>query len=217
MAGPGTRATISAAAPIALAIGVFGVVFGAAAIAHVDPALVVAMSLLVFSGSLQFALIGVLATGAGPLALLLTALALNLRHLVLGAVIRPRLTESPLRRAAVSAFLVDESFGLALASGRDVAKVLVVSGAMFYTAWQVGTVLGVLGAQLVAIEELAAAVFPILFIGLAAVTSQVRADAYRAVVAASAVLLLSVLVPQLYAFLPIIAAIVVALPLVGEK
>lgn len=179
--------------------------------------MVIAMSLVIFSGSLQFALIGLLATGAAPLAMLLTALALNLRHVVLGAVIRPRLDQSAIRRFALSAFLIDESFGLAIASGRDVARVLVVSGVMFYAAWQVGTLLGVLGAQLVAIEDLAAAVFPILFIGLAAVTSHGRADAYRAFAAAGMVLALAFLLPQAYSFLPIIAAILVALVPGGKK
>ncbi|MEP7379725.1 MAG: hypothetical protein ABI725_09225 [Chloroflexota bacterium] len=42
--GAGLRATLITAAPLALAIGVFGVVFGAAASATIDPLLVVAMS-----------------------------------------------------------------------------------------------------------------------------------------------------------------------------
>jgi predicted branched-subunit amino acid permease len=214
---PGVRDTVITAAPLALAIGVFGVLFGAAAVAHIEPIVAIAMSLLVFSGSLQFALIGSLAAGGGPLAFLLTAIVLNLRHFVMGALLRPHIAGSRLRRAALSSLMVDESFGLALASRRAAAQVLVISGAMFYVAWQVGTLLGVFGAQLVAMESLAAAVFPILFIGLAALTSRGRSDAARALIAGAAVLGLGVIVPQLHALLPVVVALLVALPYRGVQ
>ena len=82
---------ILSALPLAVAIGVFGVIFGASAQAHMDVALVVAMSLLVFSGSLQFAVVGLLASGAGAVAILVTAVALNARHIVMGAIVRHRI------------------------------------------------------------------------------------------------------------------------------
>jgi branched chain amino acid efflux pump len=208
----GLRATLITAAPLAAAIGVFGMVFGAAASAQMDPALAVAMSLLVFSGSLQFALIGLLAGGAGPVALLVTTLVLNLRHVVLGAVLRPRLSGPAWRRALLSYFIVDESFGLAVAAGKRAAFVLAVSGVTFYLAWQVGTTLGVLGARLVALEDLAAAIFPVLFIGLAAVTARGRDGLLRAVAAALLVLVAGFVVPAFHDFAPIVAALIVALP-----
>ena len=201
-----------AATPLALAIGVFGVIFGAAAQTHMDVAMVLAMSLLVFSGSLQFAVVGLIAGGAGGAAIVLTAVALNARHVVMGAIVRHRLDLSAGRRALLGWFLIDESFGLAVSSGRQAAVVLLVSGLMFFVAWQVGTALGVLGAQAVALEGLASAVFPVLFIGLAALTSRDRASALRAVIAAVVVVAGSLLVPPIAPFVPIVAAIVVALP-----
>lgn len=48
-------------------------------------------------------------------------------------------------------FLLDESFGLALASKRRADFVLVVGGAIFYAAWVIGTLLGALGALAVAL------------------------------------------------------------------
>ena len=96
------RATLITAIPLAAAIGVFGVVFGAAASAAMDPALVLGMSLLIFSGSLQFALVGLLVSGAGPVALLFTTIVLNLRHVVFGALIRPQLAGPVWRRASGS-------------------------------------------------------------------------------------------------------------------
>lgn len=209
---PGRSGLLLAAAPLAAAIGVFGMIFGAAASLQIDPALTLGMSLLVFSGTLQFTTLGLLASGAGVAAIVLTAIALNLRHIVLGAVLRPRLQGSPLRRAVLAWFMLDESFGLAIASGRRAGSVLLVSGAIFFAAWVVGTLLGLLGARLIAIEGLAAALFPVLFVGLTAITVRGRTGVGRALVAAAIVLLASLFVPELHAFVPIMAALLVALP-----
>lgn len=208
---PAGRGLVLAAAPLAAAIGVFGIVFGAASQSQMDAAMTIGMTLLVFSGTLQFATIGLMASGAGPIAIIVTALALNMRHVVLGAVLRPRIEGSPLRRALMSWFMIDESFGLAIAAKDRAALVLVAGGVLFYLAWAVGTVLGIVGARAVAIEGLAAAVFPVLFVGLTALTVRGRADAVRAVVAAGLVAVMSLL-PAIYPFAPIVAALAVALP-----
>jgi predicted branched-subunit amino acid permease len=214
---PGLRQTLVAAVPFAVAIGTFGVVFGAAASATLDPLLVVAMSLVVFSGSLQFALVALVATGAGPAVLLLTTFVLNLRHVVFGALLRPHLELSRWRRALLVFFMVDESFGLSLAAGRRAAAVLAISGVFFYLAWQIGTLLGLLGARAVALEEVAGSIFPVLFIGLAALTARGRDGMFRAVAAALLVILSAFLVPALFNYMPIIAAILVALPPRGSQ
>ena len=210
-ARPGRGGLLLAAAPLGLAIGVFGVIFGAAASAQMDVAMVVGMSLLIFSGTLQVATLGLLASSAGPVAIIVTAIALNTRHVVLGMIVRPRLTGSTVRRALTAWFLIDESFGLALTAGQRAGVVLVVGGGIFYAAWQVGTWLGVLGARVVSLEGVAGAVFPVLFIGLAALTSRRRSDAVRAAVAGALVAAMS-LFPPLYPFAAIIAALVVSGP-----
>jgi predicted branched-subunit amino acid permease len=210
--GPGLRATLITALPFATAIGVFGVVFGAAASATIDPLLVAGMSLLIFSGSLQFALVALLVGGAGPAVLLFTTMVLNLRHVVFGAVLRPRIEGGLLRRAFLGFFMIDESFGLALAAGKRAATVLAVSGSAFYIAWQIGTVLGVLGARAVALEEVARAIFPVLFIGLAALTARGIEGSLRALAAAALVVLAALSVPALFDYAPIVAAILVAIP-----
>lgn len=199
------------AMPLAAAIGAFGVIFGAASAVYIEPPMVLAMSALVFSGSLQFATLGLLIAGAGAPAILLAAIALNLRHLVLGAVLRPRIEGSSLRRALLAWFMIDESFGLAVAAHRNAGRVLLGAGALFFAAWLLGTLLGLLGAQ-VAFEGLAAAVFPVLFVGLAALTVRGHDGAVRVGVAALIVVVLAQLTPGLYPFLPIIAAVAVALP-----
>lgn len=213
----GVRGILTSAIPLAVAIGVFGVVYGAAADSLLGAQLAIASSLLIFSGTLQFATLSLIDAGAGPIAILVTAAALNLRHLVLGAAIRPRITGGLGRRAALGWFLIDESFGLAVAARRQAGLVLGVAGVTFYLAWLIGTVLGLAGARLASLEGLATALFPVLFIGLAALTARSRSGAVRAIGAALLVAVLILLLPQVRAFAPIVAALTVAAISIGGR
>lgn len=181
-AAVGLRSILATTLPAAAAIAVFGTLYGAGARAVLSVPLTLASSLIVFSGALQFALVSLLIGGAAVLPLLLTTAALNLRHLVLGAVLRPRIGGAGLRRAVLAFFLVDETFGFAVAAGNSAQRdgrpvnavterTLVVSGVFCYLAWQAGTLIGVLGAGLAGVESLAAAIFPVLFIGLASLAA----------------------------------------------
>jgi predicted branched-subunit amino acid permease len=214
---------VATALPAVAAIAAFGMLYGAGARPLLGAPLTLASSLLIFSGSLQFALAALLGASAPAPALLLTALTLNLRHLVLGAVLRPRIGGSPRRRAALSFFLLDETFGFALAAGdaaeregRDAGaaaeRTLLVTGVLCYLAWQLGTVIGVLGADLPGIEGLAGAIFPVLFIGLASLACRARSDAVRAVAAAVLTAGWAWALPDLRALAPVVAGVLVALP-----
>jgi predicted branched-subunit amino acid permease len=203
--------TLGAALPLGAAIAVFGAIYGAAGAPVLGVAGTLASSALIFSGALQFATLGLAASGAGPVAILLTALALNLRHLVLGALLRPHLTVSTARRAALAWFLVDESFGLAYAARGRVVRTLLVVGIVCYLSWLIGTAVGLLGTTLAPLEGVAGAIFPVLFIGLAAVTSLQLSVAMRAVVAALLVVAVALTLPELRAVAPLIAALAVSL------
>jgi predicted branched-subunit amino acid permease len=176
------------------------------------PVITIASSLLIFSGALQFALLGLVGAGAGLPALLATAVILNLRHLVMGAVLRNRLDSSPLARAGLAWFLVDETFGFAIAACRDAGHTLFTSGVMCYLAWQVGTWLGLFGASVPGLDGLATAIFPVLFIGLASLAATSGGVLVRIVAAGLLTFALSTLVPDLRAVAPIVSAISVALP-----
>jgi predicted branched-subunit amino acid permease len=130
------RTTLVPALPPAAAIFVFGVIYGSLAGPELGATATMVSSLLIFSGSVQFTLIALLTAGAGTTALVASAAALNLRNLVLGAVLRPRMDASPLRRGAMGWFLTDEATGLALTVEEDTPRVLVLAGTMFYAAWQ---------------------------------------------------------------------------------
>ncbi|HVQ78054.1 MAG TPA: AzlC family ABC transporter permease [Candidatus Binatia bacterium] len=217
------RSIVATTLPAAAAILVFGSLYGAAARPLLGVPLTIASSLLIFSGALQFALIGLLGAAAGASALLLTAATLNLRHLVLGAVLRSRLAGSGRRRGALAFFLVDETFGFAIAAGdaaeragrsgeREIERTLLVSGALCYVAWQLGTLIGLLGAEIPAVGEAAGVIFPVLFIGLAALACRMPSDVARALGAVALTAALAVTLPDLRALAPVVAGVLVALP-----
>ncbi len=204
------------AAPIALAIGVFGTIFGAAATSLIGPELTVASSLIVFSGALQFAMVGLLLAGAPPTALLVTAALLNLRHLLLGAALRARISGSVLKRAGLAWFLIDESVALTLAVQERPAMTLVGSGFLFYFAWFVGTLLGTLGASLPQFGSVAEAIFPVLFVGLASISADRRDLKVRALAAAAISAILVMIWPAVRSFVPVVAVLPVIIPERGE-
>jgi predicted branched-subunit amino acid permease len=109
-------------------------------------------------------------------------------------------------------FLTDEAAGLALASEEDATSILLISGATFYVAWQVGTILGLLGASVEGVRSIAEAVFPVLFIGLAALSCSSRSIAVRAVIAAGLTAGAGLLWPGIRGVAAVVAAIAVSLP-----
>lgn len=123
------RTILTAAAAPAAAILVFGVIYGSVARPLMGAGSAMLSSLFVFSGAVQFTIAALLSAGAGAGALVPGSVTLNLRNVVLGAVVRPRIDRGPVRRA-----------GLALASGADAARTLLTAGTTFYLTWQAGTV-----------------------------------------------------------------------------
>jgi 4-azaleucine resistance transporter AzlC len=143
-----TRAILLSAAPIALAVFVFGASFGVLALAvHLPGWTAVLMSALVFAGSAQFAAVGVLAAGGGVVAAILAGALLNLRFIATGIAVAPVLPGSRWRRALLAQLVIDESYALGTAAGvpgRPDRRTLLLSGIELYVAWIAGTTLGVL-------------------------------------------------------------------------
>jgi predicted branched-subunit amino acid permease len=116
---------------------------------------------------------------------------------------------------------VDETFGFAIAAGNAVEpravgttteRTLLVAGLTLWVAWLVGTVVGVLGGGLAAVESVAGAIFPVLFIGLAALAVMRPSHVARAIAAAVLTAAVAVLLPELRMLAPVIAGVLVALP-----
>jgi len=89
----------------------FGVVARQAGLTPLETA---AMSLFVFAGAAQFAMVQLITVGAAVPVVIVTVLFLNLRHLLMAASLRSRFAELPsARRLAAAFFLTDESFAMA--------------------------------------------------------------------------------------------------------
>ena len=85
---------LGASVPIAVGYLPAGFAFGVAARqAGLVPAEATLKSLIVYSGSSQFALLSLLASGASWAAMLIIPLVLSLRHLLYGPALAPRLRE----------------------------------------------------------------------------------------------------------------------------
>lgn len=204
--------SVSTLAPIAVAIGVFGMLYGAAAQALFGSWLTLLSSVLVFSGAVQFSMVGLLAAGSGPLAVLWAVFVVNMRNFALGGAVRPHLDGGRLRRMLVSWFLIDETVGLALAAPADADRTLLRSGSVAYLAWVLGTGIGVAGGAVVGLEGLASAIFPVLFIGLAALMVRSPSGLVRGGIGAAVTLVLLVVWPGLAGLAPVIGGVVAAIP-----
>jgi predicted branched-subunit amino acid permease len=119
-ASEGRRQLLWDTAAVAPSAAAFGLVYGLAAReAGLSLVETVAMSVVVLAGSAQFATVGLLAQGAGWLAVLAATVALNLRHLLYGIAMAPWLVNRSMAvRAATAYVLTDEVFALALAHFR---------------------------------------------------------------------------------------------------
>ncbi|MCV2490702.1 AzlC family ABC transporter permease [Geodermatophilus sp. YIM 151500] len=143
-------ATLRDAIGLGLAVGLYGAAFGAAAdAAGLDVWQAMAMSVLMFTGASQFALVGVLGAGGSAPAAIGSALLLGTRNTVYGVrlvpLLRPR--GAPVR-AATAHWVIDETTALALAApDRRLARLaFVAGGATIYLTWNATTVAGALGA-----------------------------------------------------------------------
>lgn len=206
------RPTLLAYFPVALAIAVFGAIYGAAATPLIGAGPALLSSAVIFSGALQFAMVGLLQAGASTSAMLAAAVILNLRHLLLGAAVRARVGGGILRRAGLAWFLVDETAGFALAARGRPAEVLLLTGALSYAAWVLGTAAGVAGARLTALGPVAEVLFPVLFVGLTGLAATRGDLAMRALASALLTLAAVRLLPEARAIAPLVAVALAVLP-----
>jgi predicted branched-subunit amino acid permease len=216
-------ATLRDAIGLGVAVGLYGTAFGAAAAsAGLSPLQAMAMSLLMFTGASQFALVGVLGAGGGAAAALGSALLLGTRNTVYAVRLVPLLSPRGwFRRATTAHWVIDETTALALAApDRALARLaFLAGGATIFTLWNATTLVGALGAAALGPTAKAAldAVVPAAFLGL--LWPQLRsafpeAGRQRRVALGGAVVALA-LTPLVPAGVQVIAA-VVAVALAGR-
>lgn len=140
-------------APIALFIVPFGIAFGVAATAKGVPAgISMLMSIAIYAGASQFAALDLWTAPLPVMTLALTVLAVNARHILLGAVLAPWLLQIPLwRRLAALTVMSDSNFALSLAArerGEKDAGILFGSGLVMWLTWIVSTAIGLTAGSL---------------------------------------------------------------------
>lgn len=128
---------------------VVGTTFGVVAKqAGLEPIEIAAMSLLVFAGAAQFAMVQQLSQSAPVPVVIASVLLINLRHLLMATSLRPRFQRLPLARRLLAAFLLtDESFAMATGhfrrGGRSLAYYVTFAVSLF-VIWNLATYGGIL-------------------------------------------------------------------------
>ncbi|WP_434975529.1 AzlC family ABC transporter permease [Streptomyces mesophilus] len=213
--GKSDSAVVRDALGVGFAVGLSGFAFGVTSASNGLSLLqTCALSLLVFTGASQFALVGALAGGGNPVTAAAGAFFLGVRNAFYGLRLSQLLQLPRWVRPFAAQWVIDETTAVTLAQPtRRTRRIgFVVTGLTLYVLWNLTTLLGALGAE--AIGDTAAwgldAAGPATFLALLA--PMLRSTTER-VVAALAVVLMLGLVPVLPNGVPVLVAALAA-PLV---
>ena len=135
--------------PLALSVFAYGTVFGVLARqTGMRVVEAVALSGAVYAGSAQLIILDLWAAPPPILTILLITLVVNLRHLLMGAALRPWFSQLRAPQAYISAFFIgDESWALTMrefAAGGNDGAFLLGSGLVLFIAWLGATASGYL-------------------------------------------------------------------------
>jgi 4-azaleucine resistance transporter AzlC len=151
-AGTDRRQVVRDSLGVGIATGLYGTSFGAVAVASgLSVAQTCVLSLVMFTGASQFALVGVLAGGGTPLASAMTALLLGSRNTLYGLRMAPLLKWRGWRRAAAAHLLIDES--TAMSVNRDTTEAarlgFLTTGLSVFVLWNLATAIGAIAGEAV--------------------------------------------------------------------
>ncbi|TKA03252.1 AzlC family ABC transporter permease [Actinacidiphila oryziradicis] len=215
-------AVVRDALGVGVTVGLSGFAFGVtSAGAGLTIAQTCALSLLVFTGASQFALVGALGAGGGPFAAAAGALFLGVRNAFYGLRLSGLLGLPRAVRPLAAQWVIDETSAVTLAQPdrRSARLGFTVTGATLYVLWNLTTFLGALGASALGnpaawgLDVAGPAVF------LALLAPMVRGRRER-LTAALAVFLALACLPLLPAGVPVLVAALAApavLALTGGK
>jgi len=199
----GARAALPLVVPTLLVAVSFGVAAAGLGWGVLAP---IVMSVIVFSGSAQFAIASVLGAGGSVVAAIVAAALVNGRFLAMGVAIGPSMRGGRLQRALEGQAIVDTSLVLARTGATAYGpRRLLGATAPQFAAWVSGTAVGAaLGAGIVDVETLGLdALFPAFFLYL--LGGELRAPEVRPAALAAAVIALA-LIPVAPPGVPVIAA-----------
>lgn len=203
------RKAIRASVTLGVAVGTYGVAFGAASVAAGMSVLQTCLlSLLAFTGGSQFAVVGIVAGGGSPAAALTSGLLLGSRNTLYAMRLAPLLRPRGPRRLVAAHGTIDESTAMAIgqpdeASGRT--AFWWTFGSVF-VAWNLATLLG--AASTSALGDPARfgldAVVPVAFLALLA--PRLRGGALERRVAVAAAVIAAALIPITPPGVPVLAS-----------
>jgi predicted branched-subunit amino acid permease len=144
------RAIVRDGVAVGVATGAYGISFGAISVTSgLDVWQTCALSLLVFTGASQFALIGVIGAGGAPLSGAVTALLLGTRNTLYGLRLAPLLAWAGWRRLAAAHLVIDESTAMSVnRESRPAARVgFLGTGLSVFVLWNLATLIGAVGGR----------------------------------------------------------------------
>ena len=197
---------------VGVATGAYGISFGAVSVASgLTVAQTVALSMLLFTGGSQFALVGVMGAGGNPLAAIATSTLLGVRNGLYALQVSRILQVRGLRRLVAAHLTIDESTAVAIGQSERSAmrRGFWLTGILVFIGWNLTTLAGALlgnalgDPKVYGFEAAAAAAF------LALLWPRLRSFDAGAT-AALAALLTVVLVPVAPAGVPVLVAALAA-------
>jgi 4-azaleucine resistance transporter AzlC len=143
------RSALAEGWPVLTTVLVVGIPFGIVARqSGLSPAEIMAMSVFVFAGASQFAMVQLFKDGVAWPVIVATVLLINLRHLLMAAALRPYFAQVSVGRRLAAAFvLTDEAFAMAIGwfrRGRTELTYYATFAVALYVLWNAATVIGML-------------------------------------------------------------------------
>ncbi|CAB4679117.1 unannotated protein [freshwater metagenome] len=197
---------------VAFTVGLYGAAFGAAAVtAGFSILQSCLLSILLFSGASQFAVVGIMGAGGSALSAIATATLLGFRNALYGLQMAPILKVTGLNRLLAAQITIDESTAVSTLQDNeaDRKRGFYVTGVGVYVFWNLFTFLGALGASAIgnpSVWGLDAAV-PAAFCGL--VWPRLK-NKLQFIVCGLAIALALLLTPLTPAGVPIITTVLLA-------
>ena len=198
---------------VGLATGLYGISFGALAVTSgFSFAQAQVLSLGLFSGASQFAVVGIVGAGGGALAAIATSSLLGIRNGLYALSLARVLKLSGIKKVFASHITIDESTAMSVANVDDEELsrwAFWATGISVFVFWNIATAIGAIGASLITDPKsfgldaaVGAAFLALLWPRL--INKQIR------YIALSAALLAIILIPVVRPGIPVLASVLIA-------
>ena len=198
---------------VGLATGLYGISFGALAVTSgFSFAQAQVLSLGLFSGASQFAVVGIMGAGGGALAAIATSSLLGIRNGLYALSLAWVLKLSGIKKVFASQITIDESTAMSVANVDDEELsrwAFWATGISVFVFWNIATAIGAIGASLITDPKsfgldaaVGAAFLALLWPRL--INKQIR------YIALSSALLAIILIPVVRPGLPVLASVLIA-------